>query len=86
MRSGKEQLADWMQRRGFNQSEAARYFGCHRSLVSLLLNGDRTPGLESALAIERLTGIPVEAWSETEVDELEPAIVTDSPKRRRDKA
>ena len=85
MRSGTEQLADWMRRRGFTQADAARYFGCHRSLLSLLLSGERTPGLASALTIERLTGIPVEAWSETPVDNLEPAMAADTAKRKRDK-
>lgn len=85
MRSGPEQLADWMRRRGFTQADAARYFGCNRSLLSLLLSGNRTPGLASALTIERLTGIPVEAWQETEVDNLETVMAADASKRKRDK-
>lgn len=74
-----------MRRRGFTQADAARYFGCHRSLLSLLLSGDRTPGLESAVTIERLTGIPVEAWADTPVDNLETVSVTDDAKPKRDK-
>jgi transcriptional regulator with XRE-family HTH domain len=63
MKSGPDQLRDWMGRRGFNQTEMAVYFGWPQALVSYLLNGQRSPGLRKAIKIERETGIPVEAWT-----------------------
>lgn len=63
MQSGREQLTDWIARRGFNQTEAAEYLGLHKAEISYYVNGVRTPGLETAVLIERLSGIPVEAWT-----------------------
>lgn len=72
MASGAEQLRDWMQRRGFNQAETARAFGWTVSFVSMLMNEHRLPSLDNAVKIERVTGIPVAAWSSREDDELAP--------------
>ena len=62
MKSGAEQLKDWMHRRRFLQREAADHLGFDETFVSQLVNGRRTPGLDNAILIERETGIPVEAW------------------------
>ena len=62
MKSGPEQLKDWMHRRKFLQAEAAEYLGVHFTFVCRLVSGKRSPGLDNAVKIERLTGIPVEAW------------------------
>lgn len=62
MKSGAEQLKDWMHRRRFLQREAAEHLGFDETFVSQLVNGRRTPGLDNAILIERETGIPVEAW------------------------
>lgn len=75
-----------MRRRGFTQADAARYMGCDESFVSMLMSGRRGAGLLNAIKIERLTGIPVEAWAASDVDELASAIGADSPKRKTDKA
>lgn len=65
--SGRKQLADWMERRGFkSQAQAARFLNIGKDLLCELLSGKRTPGLDNALIIERQTGIPVEAWSSIE--------------------
>ena len=69
MKSGAAQLRDWMRRRGFNKTETAAFFDMKLSFFSLLVNGKRNPGLAGAIAIERLTGIPVEAWLLSDVDE-----------------
>lgn len=69
MQSGPEQFRDWMRRRGFNQSDAARYLEFDQPYVSQLLSGVRCPGLANAIHLERLTGIPVEAWATSELDE-----------------
>ena len=57
-----------MRRRGFTQADAARYLEFDEPYVSGLVNGARTPGLWNALHVERLTGIPVEAWA-SELDD-----------------
>ena len=73
MQIGAEQLTDWMRRRGFNFTEAAAYLGWDLTFVSKLANGHRLPGLTNAIHLERLCGIPVEAWLPTAADtEAEP--------------
>lgn len=76
MRSGADQLRDWMERRGFNQTETANYLEFDIPYVSQLVNGARNPGLTNAVIIERKTGIPVEAWATTgaDSDERDPAL------------
>jgi plasmid maintenance system antidote protein VapI len=63
MISGPDQLRDWMRRRGFKPAEACRFLGLDPADMSKFLSGKRTPGLETAIRFERLTGITVEAWS-----------------------
>ena len=75
MHSGPEQLIDWMRRRGFNQSDASRYLEMDQPHVSMLASGKRLPGLATAIKLERLTGIPVEAWAPTEINDSESAVV-----------
>lgn len=67
MVSGPEQLRDWMRRREVNQREAAELLNITEVFLSQLLNSKRTPGLENAIKIERLTGISVESWLLTAV-------------------
>jgi len=86
MKSGAEQLKDWMDRRGFNQREAASHFGWDETFVSMLCRGTRSPGLGNAVKIERETGIPVEAWMSDELDESAERVGTASRKRKQDKA
>jgi transcriptional regulator with XRE-family HTH domain len=66
MKSGREQLQDWMDRRfgGVHgqQTQAADLLGIDRTYLSQLLAGKRQPGLTTAVSIERLTGIAIEAW------------------------
>jgi transcriptional regulator with XRE-family HTH domain len=69
MPTGAEQLSEWMRRAKMNQAEAARYLGFDAPYVSVLLSGKRTPGLDNAILLERLTGIPVEAWASSELDD-----------------
>lgn len=86
MQSGSEQLKDWIGRRKFNQVEAADYLGLDYSVMSLLVNGLRNPGLPTAIVIERKTGIPVEAWTVTRIGELGERMGLPSGKRRHCKA
>jgi transcriptional regulator with XRE-family HTH domain len=79
MESGAEQLRDWMRRRGFKQADAARYLEFDEPYISVLLSAKRTPGLDNAIKLERLTGIPVEAWASSELDNpAEPVSVSAS--------
>lgn len=80
MQSGREQLADWIERRGFQQQEAAVYLGLHSTEVSMYLSGRRTPGLDTAIQIERRAGIPVEAWTLIEAHKSDASIASEGRK------
>ena len=69
MQNGPEQLRDWMDRRGVNQTETAALLGFDVTFINHILNERRQPGLTNAIRIERCTGIPVEAWVSSELDE-----------------
>lgn len=73
MKTGAEQLVDWMKRRWPEstrpQNDTAAHFGWDLTFITKLVNGNRLPGLVNAVRIERETGIPVEAWVSSEVDE-----------------
>ena len=86
MKTGPEQLKDWMHRRRFLQREAAEHLGWHEAYISQLLNGHRVPGLDNAVEIERKTGIPVEAWVASELANYADDGAADGPKRRHSKA
>jgi transcriptional regulator with XRE-family HTH domain len=66
---GREQLKEWMHRRRFLQVEAAEYIGIDVTHLNKILNTSHTPGLTTAIKIERKTGIPVEAWVASEIGE-----------------
>jgi len=57
-----------MKRCGYKQREAAVLLGLHESFMSMLVNRRRVPTLNNAIKIERLSGIPVEAWSSSASD------------------
>ena len=82
MLSGPDHLRDWMARRSVNQSKAAELLDISTVYLSQILNGVRQPGLNNALKIERLTGIPCESWARTDVSESEPAGVGGARKPR----
>jgi transcriptional regulator with XRE-family HTH domain len=83
MHSGPEQLKDWMRRRGFNQADAARYFGFDQPTMTRIVNGTYRPGLLTAIKIEELAGIPAKAWVDASALESEPEPVTASGAKRR---
>ena len=82
MPTGAEQLVEWMRRAKMNQAEAARYLGFDAPYVSVLVSGKRTPGLDNAILLERLTGIPVEAWASTELGESDEPVPAGARKRQ----
>lgn len=81
MQSGPEQLKDWLRRRGFTQADAARYLAIDEPYICVLMSGKRTPGLANAIHLERLTGIPVEAWAPTGIDESDQPVGASVRKR-----
>lgn len=90
MLSGADQLKDWMERRYplslRKAREAADYFGFDESFVSMLVRGTRRPGLENAVHIERLSGIPVEAWVSSELDQTPSLVAAGADNPQSDKA
>lgn len=90
MEAGAKQLQEWMDRRWplseRKAREAAEHFGWDESFISQLLRGDRRPGLTNAIKIERKSGIPVEAWVSSELDEMESVPAGNGRKRKSDKS
>lgn len=81
MKTGAELLRDWIERRGYKQTEAAEVLSLQPTFLSMLVNKHRLPSLDNAVKIERLTGIPVSAWSSSDDDELA-ATGTDGGRKR----
>lgn len=71
MKSGQEQLRAWLERSKLTQRAGAKLLGIHYTFLSQILRTDRSPALATAVRIERLTGVPVEAWMPTDDDEQE---------------
>lgn len=84
--SGRERLAQWVDRSKLNQLEAAQLIGIDPTQLSQILTGKRRPGLDNAVKIERATGIVVEAWVPLTDDEPAEAVSVSAPKRRIDRA
>ncbi len=68
--TGRAQLRSWLTRSKLNQVQGANALGITETYMSLLLSGHRRPGRDNAIKLERLTGIPVAAWSATELDQI----------------
>ena len=84
MLDGRTRLRAWIERSKLTDRAAAELLGIHYTFLSQILNRtrDRTPALATAVRIERITGIPVEAWMPTDVDETETLTPTVSGKRK----
>lgn len=83
MQSGSEQLLEWMERKGFDtRTQAAKFLGVDKSIVTKLAKGTRKPGRESAIRLQRQTGIPIEAWSSDASDTSEKRGARKPRKRR----
>ena len=68
--NGRQLLRDWIRRSCLNQTEAGERIGVRKAYLSEILGGSRRPGLDTAVWIERVTGVPVEAWVSTRVGGL----------------
>lgn len=93
MKSGRQQLREWLDRAKLTQRAAAEILGVHYTFLSQILNEDnvgtdreRTPALATAVKFERVTGIPVEAWMPTTDDDKATVGVSPARKRRSGKA
>jgi transcriptional regulator with XRE-family HTH domain len=53
-------LQDWMERTGTTQAELARRAAMPQSQLSQLLKGSRRCSIVKALALSKVTGVPVE--------------------------
>lgn len=69
MKHGRERLAEWRDRSRISQKDMAAMFGITDSYLSQVLSGRRRPGLDIAVRIEALTGVPVQSWSDTSLSE-----------------
>ena len=82
MRTGRERLRAWMDRSKLNQRQTAELLGVSEVYISQILAEVRTPGLENAILIERVTGIPVESWSRSELSNTA-GVVADGGRKRK---
>ncbi len=83
--TGRERLAQWIERSKLNQLEASIIIGIDPTQLSQILNGNRRPGLDNAVKIERRTGIVVEAWVPLADDEPAEPVGASSRKSRNGK-
>jgi transcriptional regulator with XRE-family HTH domain len=62
-----QQIKSFLKSSGIKQAELADELGISRGYMSELANGDKSPGRELAVKIERVTrgAVPVASWSDT---------------------
>jgi len=65
MQHGSTLLKAWMERARLNQREAAVVLALNYTMLNKLLRGVRCPGRQSAVHLQRVAGVPVEAWEST---------------------
>ena len=74
---GCRRLRAWMDRSKLtNQVEAARVIGISYYYFNKIYLGIRVPGRDTAVQIEKETGVPVEAWASIRLDKIKRATVT----------
>ncbi len=86
--TGRERLAQWIERSKLYQNEAAEIIGLDPTHLSQILAGKRRPGLANAVKIESATGIVAEIWVPLEDDDAarqdpEPAVTSSLARRKR---
>lgn len=69
--TGRELLADWLQRAKFSQRQGADFIGVTEGKLSMYLSGSQRPGLDTALRIQDKTGVPVRSWALSELSDSE---------------
>lgn len=84
-----ERVNSWIAAEGWSDMEVGFRWGCDRTYVRKILDGDRTPGLRVAAAIERLTanltGGPIRCveWDKAPVTRAPQSGARRSPKPKR---
>jgi transcriptional regulator with XRE-family HTH domain len=73
MKSGREQLRDYLRRSRRTQRDFARELGLAEPTVSRLLSAATRPSITLAARIETVTGIPIRAWAGPKVTGRPPA-------------
>lgn len=86
MVNGRDRLQQWIERSKLNQKEAAEVIGIDPVSLSLILNGKREPGLANAVKIERVTGVTVDSWLQSEFSTVASSKPTMNGKPRNSKA
>lgn len=73
---GGERLRRWLRDERRTQKWLAEQIGrgAHQTYVSRWILGESLPGVEMALAVRRITGISVEAWTEPVEQESGPDV------------
>jgi transcriptional regulator with XRE-family HTH domain len=67
MQNGRERLRGWIDRSRYTQRQAAEILGIGEVYLSQILGGIRTPGLDTAVRFEALSGVPVQSWARNEL-------------------
>lgn len=64
-RTGETRLSQWIDESGMTRDDAAEKLGINRTHLDMLCRGARRPGLDLAVAIERLTNgaVPPAEWT-----------------------
>ncbi len=75
-RRGGARLREWLKDERRTQKWLAEQVGTSQTNISAWILGPRPPPLEIAVAIRRVTGISVEAWTEP-AEESRPRLVED---------
>ena len=63
MTRGRRRLLQWLERSKLNQKEGARAIRLEKAQMNKIVHGIRRPGLDAAVKIERVTGIPPRDWA-----------------------
>lgn len=69
--SGAVALAAWMERSKLTRAQLAHILGISRPYMTQLLGGLRTPSLPLGKKIYDLSGVPIRAWLDNSVSDLE---------------
>jgi transcriptional regulator with XRE-family HTH domain len=82
MKDARTRLIEWLERSKLSQRKGADLLGVHYTFLNQILSGRRSPALATAVKIEQVTGVPVEAWVPTTVDDDDLELVGVGPKRK----
>lgn len=70
MTIGSQRLREWRYENGVTQRDLGAQVGAYALSISQYELGKKRPGIDAAVALERVTGIPVAAWTEDAAAEV----------------